>query len=96
VDVRSKAEIHRLIQQQASEGAAVILVSSEVQELVALCDRVCVLSNGHIARILTSDEITESSIVEAMTAQIANHDQQRAVQVGPGDSPGANVTGANA
>jgi simple sugar transport system ATP-binding protein len=91
VDVRSKAEIHRLIQQQASEGAAVVLVSSEIQELVALCDRVCVLSNGHIARILAGDEITESSVVEAMTAQLANHLQGRAVQVRPGRSTGANA-----
>src|SRR5690606_28105464 len=52
VDVASKAEIYRLVRQLASEGASVLVVSSDHLELIGLCDRICVVSEGRIVQEL--------------------------------------------
>jgi len=49
VDVGAKAEIHKMIQSLAREGTACLLISSEIEEIFALSDRVLVLNRGHIA-----------------------------------------------
>jgi ABC-type sugar transport system ATPase subunit len=49
VDVGAKTEIYRLIVDRAAQGAAVVLVSSEIEELVGLCDRILVLRHGKLA-----------------------------------------------
>ena len=49
VDVESKGQIYRLIRSLADDGRAVIFVSSEVEELPRVCDRVLVLRGGRIA-----------------------------------------------
>jgi ribose transport system ATP-binding protein len=48
IDVGARQEIYQLIQRLADEGAGVLLISSELEELVGLCDRVLVLSHGEI------------------------------------------------
>ena len=52
IDVGAKYEIYELILQLAREGKAVMMVSSEMPELIGICDRILVMSNGHMAGIL--------------------------------------------
>lgn len=63
IDVGTKAEIYRLMGQLAAEGKAIIFVSSYFTELLAVCDRVGVMSRGRLREIRDSGEWTEESIL---------------------------------
>jgi len=52
IDVGAKFEIYQLILNLANEGKSVIMVSSEMPELIGICDRILVMSNGRVAGIL--------------------------------------------
>jgi len=64
IDVGAKAEIHALISRMASDGAAIILISSEMPEVLGMSDRVVVVQGGRIAGILDREEATQVSIME--------------------------------
>ena len=68
VDIGARADIHRLIRDLAARGMAVLVVSSEPDELPDLCDRVLVMAEGRIVRELTGTNITRNAIVEASYA----------------------------
>ncbi len=68
IDVGAKAEIYRLIGELAAQGMSVLLASSEIPELLALCDRILVLSEGRLTATLDADIATPESILEAATA----------------------------
>jgi len=68
VDIGARADIHRLIRDLAVRGMAVIVVSSEPDELPDLCDRVLVMAEGRIVRELTGAGITRNALVEASYA----------------------------
>jgi ABC-type sugar transport system ATPase subunit len=68
IDVQGKQEIYRLIDRLVERGVGVILVSSEFAELVRVCDRALVMSEGRIAGELAGDELTEHRIVDACFA----------------------------
>jgi ribose transport system ATP-binding protein len=63
VDVGAKREIYNLIADLAAQGLAVIVISSELPEVIGLCHRVLILRNGHIAGTLSSHEMTEQAIM---------------------------------
>lgn len=63
IDVGAKAEIFRLIDRLVSDGAAVLMISSEQTEIVHVCDRAYVMRGGRIVRELARDELTEANIV---------------------------------
>ncbi|WP_255550797.1 sugar ABC transporter ATP-binding protein [Granulicella sp. dw_53] len=63
VDVGSKAEIHELIMQLAERGVAIILISSELPEILAMSDRIAVLHAGTITGILSRGEATQPRIM---------------------------------
>ncbi|MDQ4058761.1 MAG: sugar ABC transporter ATP-binding protein [Actinomycetota bacterium] len=63
VDVGAKAEIYQLIRRLADEGAAMVLISSELPEIIALADRVMVMRNGRVAGEIDGSEATEESIL---------------------------------
>jgi rhamnose transport system ATP-binding protein len=65
VDIGAKAEIHELITRLASEGAAILLISSELPEVIGMSDRVAVMAGGTIVRVLERDQIAQESILEA-------------------------------
>lgn len=71
VDVGARGEIHRLIRELAAKGMAVLVVSSEPDELPDLCDRVLVMAEGRIVRELDGAAATRSAIVEASYAEAA-------------------------
>lgn len=62
IDVGAKAEIYALIEKLAQEGKSVIVVSSELPEVIRLSDRVLVMREGHLAAELSGDAITEEAI----------------------------------
>lgn len=63
VDVGARAEIHKIIRELGANGVAVIVISSEVEELPGLCDRVLVMAEGKIAGELVGEAITKESII---------------------------------
>lgn len=65
VDVRARLDIWRVLAEQASQGAAVIVNSSDSGELAGLCNRVYVLSRGRVVQEITGPDITESQIVSS-------------------------------
>lgn len=65
VDVGARAEIYRILRDTAEAGIPVVVNSSDSKELEGLCDRVYVMSRGHIVSTLEGDEITETNMVAA-------------------------------
>lgn len=64
IDVGAKYEIYQLIIDLASKGKGVIVVSSEMPELIGICDRILVMSNGRMAGITNTEELTQERIME--------------------------------
>lgn len=67
IDVGAKAEIYELINHLAEQGVAVILISSELPELMAMSDRFIVMAEGKVAGELTKEEATEEKIMYLAT-----------------------------
>jgi rhamnose transport system ATP-binding protein len=63
VDVGSKAEIHALMQTLAERGLAIIMISSELPEILGMSDRIAVMHAGAIRGVLTREEATQASIL---------------------------------
>jgi ribose transport system ATP-binding protein len=62
VDVGAKASIHALVRQAADQGAAVVLASSDDEEIGDTCDRVLVLRDGRLAGELVGDEVSMETL----------------------------------
>ena len=67
IDVGSKSEIHNLIRDLAAQGYAVIVVSSEMPEVLHVSDRIVAMFSGRVMRTFTSDEVTEESLIQAIS-----------------------------
>lgn len=63
VDVGAKAEIHQVLRQLCNEGVGIAVISSELPEIIGLCDRIIVIRNGTVAGQLSAYETTEESIL---------------------------------
>lgn len=66
VDVGAKAEIHRLLEELAAEGTAILLISSELPELMRLSDRVVVLRQGRQVGELARDQFSQAALLRLM------------------------------
>ena len=64
VDVGAKDQIHRLINELAAQGVAILVISSELTELLSLCDRYVVMCQGRVAGELTCAEASQEAILE--------------------------------
>ena len=64
IDIGAKSEIYRLIGELAANGIGVILISSEMPELIGLADRILVMANGRITAELTRPNIDEAAILQ--------------------------------
>lgn len=67
IDVGSKAEIHTLLRELAAQGYAVIVISSEMPEVLSVSDRIIAMYHGEIMREFTAAEVTEDSLVQAIS-----------------------------
>lgn len=72
VDVGSKSEIHRIVRELAADGAAVLIVSSDLPELVDLSDRVYVMRSGEIAGELVGPEVSQESVLHLAFGEAAS------------------------
>ena len=68
IDIANKAQIYAFIQGLVSEGKACIIISSEMQELIGICDRILVMREGRINGEVSGDEMTESTIALLATS----------------------------
>lgn len=78
IDVGAKSEFHRIIFECAGAGMAVILVSSELPELISLCDRIIVIRDGKISGGLERKDFTEERI---LSFAMSPHEQRRVSQL---------------
>ena len=65
VDVGSKAEIHELMMELAEQGVAILMISSEMPELLGMCDRIAVMNGGTIAKVFERTDATQDLILSA-------------------------------
>jgi inositol transport system ATP-binding protein len=71
IDVAAKAEVHELLDQLASRGIAVIAISSELPEILAIADRIVTIREGHVTGEVSSNEATQERLMALMTLQQA-------------------------
>ena len=71
IDVGAKAEIHRLMSTLAKEGKAVLMVSSELPEILGMSDRVLVMHEGRLTGEFSREEVTQEKIMTAATGGMA-------------------------
>jgi ABC-type sugar transport system ATPase subunit len=77
VDVGAKFEIHELIRKEAGGGLAVLVVSSDLPEVLALADRIVVMREGQVQGELRADEATEEAVMHLATAELVSPDLGR-------------------
>ncbi|WP_104403522.1 sugar ABC transporter ATP-binding protein [Vibrio penaeicida] len=69
IDVGSKSEIHSLIRELARSGLAVLVISSEMPEVLGVSDQILAMYEGKLVKTFTSEEVSENALVTAITGQ---------------------------
>lgn len=69
IDVKAKQEIYQLIRDLSEQGKSIIMISSEMEEVIGLSDRVIVLCEGHMAGELAKEEISQEAILKLASGQ---------------------------
>ena len=64
IDVGAKCEIYKLITELAKEGKAVLMISSEMEELIGVCDRIYVMAKGRISGELARKDFSQENIMK--------------------------------
>lgn len=64
IDVGAKYEIHKLIRKLANQGTGIIMISSELPEIIGMCDRVLVMHEGNVSGEVTGDDMNEKQIIQ--------------------------------
>ena len=72
IDVGAKSEIHKLMSKFARQGMAVIMISSELPEIIGMSDRIVVMQEGRIRGVLSKEETTQESIMSLATGGSGN------------------------
>ena len=67
IDVGAKSEIHKLLRELANQGKAIVMISSELPEILRMSDRIVVMCEGRITGELTPDEATQERIMQLAT-----------------------------
>ena len=70
IDVKTKADIYHLIDRLTAEGLSVIFISSEMPELINMCDRIVVMNHGRTTGVLSREEFTQERIMELSTKEL--------------------------
>ena len=66
IDVGAKYEIYCIMNRMVAEGKAVVMISSELPELLGMCDRIYVMNEGRMAAEFTAEEATQEKIMSAI------------------------------
>lgn len=77
VDVGAKVEIYRIIRQLADKGVGILVISSELPEVIGLCDRVVVMREGSTTGEVSGPEVTEAAIMRLATTSAGAEIQER-------------------
>jgi len=67
IDVGAKAEIYQLIRKLAADGVSVIVISSEMEEVLGISDRIAVMHEGRLTGILQRSQFSEESVMHLAT-----------------------------
>lgn len=67
IDIGAKQEIYSLIDKLSAEGMGIIMISSELPEIINMCDNVCVVREGNITAQLSKTELSQSNIMKYAT-----------------------------
>ena len=67
IDVGTKAEVHRLLSELAGQGIAILMISSELPEVLGMADRVLVVSEGRLTADIDRDDATPENVMRAAT-----------------------------
>jgi ribose/xylose/arabinose/galactoside ABC-type transport system permease subunit/ABC-type multidrug transport system ATPase subunit len=78
VDVGAKAEIHRLMSELAASGLAILMISSELPEILGMSDRIAVMHGGRIVAVMDRADATQEAILE----RALGHDGEREIEHG--------------
>ena len=78
IDVGAKAEIHVLMSQLAKQGVGIIMISSELPEVLGISDRIMVMHEGRVAAEFQRDEASQDEIMLYATGGEGNNDRQKA------------------
>ena len=70
VDVGSKAEIHAIIARLASDGMGVIVISDDIPELLAACDRILVMQSGRVTEQVARAAVNEDSLAARLAGEV--------------------------
>jgi ABC-type sugar transport system ATPase subunit len=70
IDIGAKSEVHRLMGELATQGIAILMISSELPEILAMSDRIIVMREGRITAHFTKNEATAERIMAAATGQV--------------------------
>src|SRR6266568_2497787 len=76
VDVGARAEIYRILREVCDRGVPVVVASSDAKELEGLCNRVIVMSRGHVVETLSGDKVTEERMINAAVRATTHTSQQ--------------------
>jgi ribose transport system ATP-binding protein len=87
VDVGARAEIYRLLRELAAEGKAIVVCSSDAQELEGLCDRVLIMSRGSAVADLKGKDVTEEGITGAAVTATGARRERAAKAAAGADAP---------
>jgi len=68
IDVHAKAEVHRIVSELAESGVSILLISSELPEILSLSDRVLVMHEGRVKALLEKDQVSQENIMSAALA----------------------------
>ena len=79
IDIGSKVEVHNLLIEMAKSGIAVIVISSELPEILAVCDRIVTMREGRVTGEIARTEATQEILMSMMTAHEALADRRAAV-----------------
>ncbi|MET8448108.1 sugar ABC transporter ATP-binding protein [Streptomyces sp. NPDC005209] len=71
IDVGTKAEVHRLLSELAADGVAVLMISSDLPEILGMADRVLVMHEGRLSAEIPRSEATEETVMAAATGRAA-------------------------
>jgi rhamnose transport system ATP-binding protein len=69
IDVGTKAEVHRLLDELAGQGVAILMISSELPEVLQVADRILVMREGRLVTEFERSGLTEEAIVAAATGR---------------------------
>jgi len=75
IDIGTKAEVHRLLSGLADDGVAVLVISSELPEVLSVADRILVMREGRLAAEFARQDASEERIIAAATAQAEAYDR---------------------